>query len=168
MSAERTPLADAVAGLLKNPAVLEGIVAGISAIGASRRVKKGNDDLFGGIMSALPQLLPLLALLAPPPASTSSSQKPAAVAASADAADDGASADDTQNAIDEIVDGGVGDADDLSGVDVSYESPQARRENLLLALRPFLSESRRGAADAMVQVNRLSGLFGAADGKDRI
>ncbi len=46
-----------------------------------------------------------------------------------------------------------------SGVDVRNESRESQRENLLLAIRPFLSDSRRSAADAMVQVNRLSGLF---------
>ncbi|MCD7788727.1 MAG: hypothetical protein LUH59_07385, partial [Firmicutes bacterium] len=36
---------------------------------------------------------------------------------------------------------------------------EGNREQLLLAIKPYLSESRRSAADAMISVNRISGLF---------
>ncbi len=66
-------------------------------------------------------------------------------------------------------DGGIGSDSGSDGgedggltertVDISYEDRVSQRENLLLAIRPFLSDSRRSAADAIVQVNKLSGMF---------
>lgn len=180
MSGDRVsykPLVDAIGGLLSNPAVLEGLIAGASAIGASRK-SKNDDDALGGILSALPQFLPLISLFV-----SMQQQKPQlqnsltsevsqtspdavnaadAVAASADI-DDAADADDTAEAAD-AADAPVGTAD-ASDVSVSYITPQERREDLLLALRPFLSDSRQRAADAMVQVNKMSGvLFGRGEG----
>lgn len=179
MSGDRVsykPLVDAIGGLLSNPAVLEGLIAGASAIGASRK-SKNDDDALGGILSALPQFLPLISLFA-----TMQQQKPqlqssltsevsqtspdgadavAAVAASADT--DASDADDTAGTADPTS-APVGTAD-ASDVSVSYITPQERREDLLLALRPFLSDSRQRAADAMVQVNKMSGvLFGRGEG----
>ena len=183
MSGDRVsykPLVDAIGGLLSNPAVLEGLIAGASAIGASRK-SKNDDDTLGGILSALPQFLPLISLFA-----SMQQQKPQlqnsmtsevsqtspdavnaadAVAASAGiddaAADTDADADTHADAADSAP---VGTAD-ASDVSVSYITPQERREDLLLALRPFLSDSRQRAADAMVQVNTMSGvLFGRGEG----
>ena len=159
------PLVDAIGGLLSNPAVLEGLIAGASAIGASRKSKK-DDDALGGILSALPQFLPLISLFASMQqqkpqlqnslTSEASQTSPDAVAASADT-DDAADA----NANVDAADG----APDAADVSVSYITPQERREDLLLALRPFLSDSRQRAADAMVQVNKMSGvLFGRGEG----
>ena len=180
MSGDRVsykPLVDAIGGLLSNPAVLEGLIAGASAIGASRK-SKNDDDTLGGILSALPQFLPLISLFA-----SMQQQKPQlqnsmtsevsqtapdavnaadAVAASADI-DSVSSADDTAEAADPTDAPAV--TSDASDVSVSYITPQERREDLLLALRPFLSDSRQRAADAMVQVNKMSGvLFGRGEG----
>lgn len=179
MSGDRVsykPLVDAIGGLLSNPAVLEGLIAGASAIGASRK-SKNDDDALGGILSALPQFLPLISLFA-----SMQQQKPqlqnsltsevsqtspdgaeAADAVAASAEIDAPNADDTADAADPT-NAPVGKSD-ASDVSVSYITPQERREDLLLALRPFLSDSRQRAADAMVQVNKMSGvLFGRGEG----
>ena len=178
MSGDRVsykPLVDAIGGLLSNPAVLEGLIAGASAIGASRK-SKNDDDTLGGILSALPQFLPLISLFA-----SMQQQKPQlqnsmtsevsqtapdavnaadAVAASADI-DDATDADASASASADA----PAVTSDASDVSVSYITPQERREDLLLALRPFLSDSRQRAADAMVQVNKMSGvLFGRGEG----
>ena len=179
MSGDRVsykPLVDAIGGLLSNPAVLEGLIAGASAIGASRK-SKNDDDALGGILSALPQFLPLISLFA-----SMQQQKPqlqnSLTSEVSQTSSDGGDAVAAVAASDEI-DAPNADASasarasadapavtsDASDVSVSYITPQERREDLLLALRPFLSDSRQRAADAMVQVNKMSGvLFGRGEG----
>ncbi len=178
------PLLDAVTGLLSDPAVIEGLVAGISAISASRRAKSsgGGEQASGGLLDMLPGVLPLLSLISPQESKEPGARQEAAqVFSDADAdsvadADGGEAADVDASGVSygEGEEGGSGNAEEGGNDDgdavqtssgnlhaeVSDISREAQRENLLLALRPFLSESRRAAADAMVQVNKLSGLFG--------
>lgn len=151
----------AVTELLKNPAVVEGILTGVSALAASRRVKNPSGALggidIGGMLELLPQIMPLVSMFSSSPGSgddsggavSVSEDEDAAVAVSADVTDafDGADAEKSGE-------------ESAPTASISYGSKQDRRENLLLAIRPFLSESRVAAADAMIQVNRISGLFG--------
>ncbi len=159
--------------LLKNPLVLEGAVAGISAISAARRAKnprpaEGGFDL-GSIMEMLPQMLPLISMLSSAGGAgavdtNANGDGSREVFAEGSAEGEGAfssdgmlaSEGDTPLGEDSVTDGGV---PVLSG-NVSGGTRQDKRENLLLALRPFLSESRVAAADAIIQVNRISGIFG--------
>lgn len=144
--------------LLKNPAVIEGAIAGISAISAARRVKNprpsgGGFDM-GSIIEMLPQMLPLISMFSSgggvePPSGgegevSGDGEDTLAVSVAADG-DDGIFGEEAAPA--------------LSG-NVYNGTEQDKRENLLLALRPFLSESRVAAADAIIQVNRISGLLG--------
>ncbi len=179
------PLLDAVTGLLSDPAVIEGLVAGISAISASRRAKSsgGGEQASGGLLDMLPGVLPLLSLISPQGTNdtnegsgTSGTKETGETAVAAINDISAADNDNASGGLDGNVDeNGVGDAGASGGdadtdavfasarephSEVSDVSREAQRENLLLALRPFLSESRRAAADAMVQVNKLSGLFG--------
>lgn len=165
------PLTDAIGGLLSNPVVIEGLIAGISAISASRKTKaSGNEGTSqsGGLLDVLPGVLPLLSILTPsasaeaaPVLSDGENDPPPSPFSDAEDVDI-AGADDSPE---ENISDGAAPASvfpDMNGggnVSVSYESRESQRENLLLAIRPFLSESRRSAADAMVQVNKLSGLF---------
>ncbi len=177
------PLFDTLGGLLSNPVVLEGLIAGLSAFSASRRTKEAGADSSetqgrsesGSFLDVLPGLLPLLSVMTSqtgtPPAPASSDAAPETVQTPDDgeplfSAADGNDADangdaDGDTGGDEVVAAALFSDDAPSGgnVTVSYESRESQRENLLLAIRPFLSESRRSATDAMVQVNKLSGLF---------
>ena len=164
------PFVDTLGGILSNPVVLEGLIAGITALSASRRTKNAKaggevstpaDGLsLSGMIDMLPSILPLLSMF-----SGSGTQ-----AASADAEPQLPDAeplpDESVDDIPSLTEGVNSEPESAVGADafggdysVSYESPESQRENLLLAIRPFLSESRRSAADAMVQVNKLSGLF---------
>ncbi len=156
------PLMDALTGLLSNPMVLEGLAAGISAISASRRTKSpagsGASGDAGSILDILPGVLPLLSVLTAPSGGESTGNDeppPDDVEANEEAApqqvDDGGGLD--------ALFADAAPATEEPHAEVSGVSRGAQRENLLLALRPFLSESRRSAADAMVQVNKLSGIF---------
>lgn len=165
------PLLDSVGGILSNPVVLEGLIAGISAVSASRRTKNsglsGSDgaskDSFpiGGIIDMLPSILPLLSVF-------SGAETGGAPATENDSEPVGGGSGDEEPSLfgdtdDAGIDNETAEVGAFGGSDgdmtVSYGSPESQRENLLLAIRPFLSESRRSAADAMVQVNKLSGLF---------
>lgn len=171
------PLMDSLGGLLSNPVVLEGLIAGISAISASRRTKRsgeGEPSPIGGILDMLPGMLPLLSVFAGGRETNGdASDASGAVSVFADETPatetDGETSDADGNGdtgengapllFGEASDVPAGAAAEAGAFDVSYESQASQRENLLLAIRPFLSESRRSAADAMVQVNKLSGLF---------
>ena len=163
-------LFDLAAGLLKNPAVMEGILTGISALTASRRVKnpKTSDDGFdlGGIFEMLPQILPLLSLFKGGIGDLGGSEN--VMQSLGGASDEG----DTDNSVDVMSDAMsdvISESDEASAVsadrsgsvDVSYGNKKEQRENLILAIRPFLSESRVAAADAMLEMNRISGIFRA-------
>ncbi len=148
-----------VTELLKNPAVIEGAIAGISAISAARRVKNprpsgGGFDM-SSIVEMLPQILPLISMF---------SSNGGSASQSGGAADVSADSEDTLSvlATPESEDGIFGEAAEAAAPGNVYNgTEQDKRENLLLALRPFLSESRVAAADAIIQVNRISGLLGS-------
>ena len=160
------PLLDSFGTLLSNPVVLEGLIAGLSAFSASRRAKEGQDSApraggtASGLLDLLPGILPLLSTLtASAPAQpdgggdAEAALEPAGTGGEDDTAFEPASADGEEVPL-------LGDVPaSSSGVFVSDGDRASQRENLLLAIRPFLSDSRRSAADAMVQVNKLSGLF---------
>lgn len=165
-------LMDQLGGLLSNPVVLEGLIAGISAISASRRTKRSGDgepSPLGGILDMLPGILPLLSVFTGSGTSGNDENSAPVFADGEETAPE-----ETENDVTMLpepegggelpvfgeTDGAApGDAAEAGAFDVSYGSQASQRENLLLAIRPFLSESRRSAADAMVQVNKLSGLF---------
>ncbi len=171
------PLTDSLGALLSNPVVLEGLIAGISAFSASRRVKDGKrppsetQSASGGLLDLLPGILPLLSTLT---SGGSGAVHADAAAPVGDAAEEGSGADaDGADPVDDASQVGADDVDDpdtdadalrfepasAPGVFVSDGDRASQRENLLLAIRPFLSDSRRSAADAMVRVNKLSGLL---------
>lgn len=147
-----------VTELLKNPAVIEGAIAGISAISAARKVKNPRPSGGGFDMSSmiemLPQILPLISMF---------SSNGGSASQSGDAADVSADNDGTLpvSALAESEDDIFGEeAEAAVSGNIYNGTEQDKRENLLLALRPFLSESRVAAADAIIQVNRISGLLG--------
>lgn len=167
-------LSDLLGAMLSNPAVIEGVIAGISAISASRRTKSGvgnggQQQEGGSLLDALPGILPLLSVISQP--QTENNVGDVEQAQSVSAEPESLQPPDGENEFSSLFssssgadEGTVGDSEPsretfADGVSVSYESREAQRENLLLAIRPFLSDSRRSAADAMVQVNKLSGLF---------
>lgn len=166
------PLGDILNGLLSNPAVLEGLIAGISAISASRRTKASggersqSDAQSGSLLDALPGILPLLSVLTSPQQDNGSSSEPDG-AAEVDAPEAEGSEGGDLPFFAETDEGETGDEAVSAAAPVfgdqdmtpQYVDREAQRENLLLAIRPFLSDSRRSAADAMVQVNKLSGIF---------
>ncbi len=163
-----------VGELLKNKAVIEALVAGVSAFSASKKIKSkgeavgaGGLDL-SGLIDMLPRVLPLIGMLSGADGglfgtSASASDSAAALPVFADDAEEASSAElvpmadsapePVPNALEALSFGA-----ELGGA--ATESRVTDRENLLRALRPFLSESRAAAADAMIQVNRISGLFG--------
>lgn len=158
---------DLAAGILKNPAVIEGIITGVSALSASRRVKNPKPegdgfDLFG-IIEMLPQVLPLLSLLKPASSVDVSGESVSAIADSdGNSEKDGIEsvlADTAENSEKADGDGDAVSVGSFDGGGITYGTKQEQRENLLLAIRPFLSESRVAAADAMMQINRVSGIF---------
>lgn len=146
-----------VTELLKNPAVVEGVLTGVSAIAASRRVKNPSGALggvdVGGMLELLPQIMPLLSMFSPASGGVEEG-------ASAPTDEDAVSVSSDMTDTLDNVQSENNDEESLPVSSISYGSKQDRRENLLLAIRPFLSESRVAAADAMIQVNRISGLFG--------
>ncbi len=157
-----------ISELLKNKAVLEAIIAGIGAFSAASKVKgkssqKSGSDGTGVDLSAvlgmLPQILPLLGLLSGSEGGIFGVSSPSAetgealpVFAEAEPEADGSE--------EELFSSETKEAVSLpANTNVSYANKTEMRENLLVALRPFLSESRAAAADAIIQVNRISGLF---------
>ncbi len=160
-SAERGGLGGVMAELLKNPAVIEGILTGVSAIAASRKVKNpssatGGIDI-GGMIELLPQIMPLVSLFGQTSGSTQSEPPPDTEAGSSvdeeDSVSAGADAADALSLVET-------ESDSVPTANISYVSKKDRRESLLMAIRPYLSESRVAAADAMIQVNRISGMLG--------
>lgn len=161
-SVERGGLGGAVAELLKNPAVIEGILTGVSAIAASRRVKNPASAVsgidIGGMIELLPQIMPLISMFGQ--TSGGAQSEPASdteVSSSVIEDGDGEAADTDVSEAMSLVDT---ESDSVPTANISYVSKKDRRESLLLAIRPYLSESRVAAADAMIQVNRISGLLG--------
>lgn len=156
-----------VTGLLKNPAVIEGLLAGISAVTASQRVKNPKESSdgfdFGSVLEMLPQILPLLSLFKSTGADPADFGNKLGDGGSVSVfADSGGELNDIEelSGDGESVEVGLNAETGVSG-DVYYGNKQEQRENLLLAIRPFLSESRVAAADAMMQINRVSGIFRA-------
>lgn len=159
-----------VSELLKNKAVIEAVIAGVGAFSAANKVKnkKTSSDGFdfSGILDVLPQMMPLLGLLTQNEGGIFGASNPAreeATTLPAFAETDGA--DETlevsENEALPVPDMEDSDASEaVSSYNISYGSKKDNRENLLLALRPFLSESRAAAADAIIQVNRISGFLG--------
>lgn len=156
-------LVGAASELLKNKTVLEALIAGIGAFSAANKVKNksaGSDGFdFSGILDMLPKIMPLLGLLTQSDggifgASSPTSEVEDAVPVLADSDEDRG----TEEGMDVMLDSS--DSEQTAGYNVSYGSKAENRESLLLALRPFLSESRAAAADAIIQVNRISGFFG--------
>lgn len=157
-------LVGAATELLKNKTVLEALIAGIGAFSAANKVKNKNSKTdsfdFSGLLDMLPQIMPLLGLLTQSEGgifgvSNPTSDLTDAVPTLADA-DDGDEASEAaeSTALD------VTESEAAASYNVSYGSKTENRESLLLALRPFLSESRAAAADAIIQVNRISGFLG--------
>lgn len=173
---------DAAAGLLKNPAVIEGIITGISAVSASQRVKhpktlSGGFD-FGSVIELLPQILPLVSLFKNIPSSGSGTESVSdgnahqVFSLSDDNNNDDESDfdnDEAHNIIgkeneEENNDGAetvFSEKKQYGNADISYGSKKEQRENLILAIRPFLSDSRVAAADAMLEINRILEIFKA-------
>lgn len=159
-----------VGELLKNKAVLEAVIAGVGAFSAANKVKnkKTNSDTsdFSGILDMLPQVMPLLGLLTQSDggifgASSPAREEQTALPALAEADVDNEAVE--QTAAEALPATEANDSDSseaVSSYNISYGSQKDNRENLLLALRPFLSESRAAAADAIIQVNRISGFLG--------
>lgn len=157
-----TGLIGGVSELLKNKTVLEALIAGVGAFSAANKVKSKNGSQsgladsfdFSGILDMLPQIMPLLGLL---------TQSDGGIFGTSGSSDGQA------ESLPAITDGDGEDGDALpdaaesmsvSADNISYGNKTENRENLLLALRPFLSESRAAAADAIIQVNRISGFLG--------
>lgn len=170
---------DAAAGLLKNPAVIEGIITGISAVSASQRVKhpktlSGGFD-FGSVIELLPQILPLVSFFKNMPSSESGTESVSygnahqVFSLSDDNNESDFDNDEAHNIIgkeneEENNDGTetvFSEKKQFGNADISYGSKKEQRENLILAIRPFLSESRVAAADAMLEINRISEIFKA-------
>ncbi len=159
-------------GLLKNPALIEGIIAGVSALSASRKIKlpdSGGGFDIGSIIGMLPQMLPLVSgLMTSGIGSADKKDQEASASALREMfGEDGSEAPSeavSVMAVSEDASDTVRREDAVpvisGGADISYGSAVSRRENLLLAIRPFLSESRVAAADAMLSVNRISGVLG--------
>ncbi len=165
-------LGDTLTGLLQTPAVIEAVIAGASAFAASRRDKNkdagGTQGALGGVLDLLPQMLPLIGMLyggnsAAAPTSGESKDEPAALEVLESAGEDDAvfASINTEDSLEDLSEGS-GAFDAANTESKPRMSPaQENREQLLLAIKPFLSESRRSAADAMISVNRVSGLFDA-------
>lgn len=172
---------DAAAGLLKNPAVIEGIITGISAVSASQRVKhpktlSGGFD-FGSVIELLPQILPLVSLFKNMPSSGSGTasvpeMNVQQVFSLSDDNDEAEGNSDVYNVEEnniiekeneEMNNNGAetvfSEKNQYGNADISYGNKKEQRENLILAIRPFLSESRVAAADAMLEINRISEIF---------
>lgn len=159
-----------VSELLKNKAVLEAVIAGVGAFSAANKVKnkKTNSDGFdfSGILDMIPQMMPLLGLLTQSeggifgtssPAREEAVTLPAFAETDSDSETDEHLEDETLSVNDQVDHEA---SEPVSNYNISYGSKKENRENLLLALRPFLSESRAAAADAIIQVNRISGFLG--------
>ncbi|MCD7943961.1 MAG: hypothetical protein LUH43_03610 [Clostridia bacterium] len=160
-------LGELIGGVLQNPTVIEAVIAGVSALAASRRVKNKDSpdsDGAGGLLDMLPRIIPLLGLFR---AADGEVPSVSALAESEAAADEsGNSHEISAEPPDETPapdDGGVSDVmslvDSLPSEASDANMAEDNREQLLLAIKPYLSESRRSAADAMISVNRISGLF---------
>ena len=153
----------AASELLKNKTVLEALIAGIGAFSAANKVKNKGEGAGGfdlsGVLDMLPQIMPLLGLLAQSEGGIFGVSNPSADASDAVPTladpDDG----DVPSEMSENVALDVSESEAVN-CNVSYGSKTENRESLLLALRPFLSESRAAAADAIIQVNRISGFLG--------
>lgn len=156
-------LVGAASELLKNKTVLEALIAGIGAFSAANKVKNKSAKTDGfdlsGVIDMLPQIMPLLGLLTQSEGgifgvSNPSADVPDAVQTLADADGEESSEPTETSALD------FPESEEAVNRNVSYGSKTENRETLLLALRPFLSESRAAAADAIIQVNRISGFLG--------
>lgn len=167
--------------LLKNRAIVEAVVAGIGAFSAANKVKTKNTSSdgidFSSVLDMLPQIMPILSLFTQSDGGIfgnfgSAEGKEAVFQAAAETETDAIEADasETDTSETDAIETDVSamdasaEATEVSTVNkidaVSYASQKDNRENLLLALRPFLSESRAAAADAIISVNRISGLLG--------
>ncbi|MCD7783633.1 MAG: hypothetical protein LUI15_07095 [Firmicutes bacterium] len=160
-------LGELIGGVLQNPTVIEAVIAGVSAVAASRRVKnRDSPDSAGagGLLDMLPRIIPLLGLFRASdgelPLVSALAESDAAVDESGDAHEISAEPSDETPTPD---DGGASEVmslvDSLPSEVSDANMAEGNREQLLLAIKPYLSESRRSAADAMISVNRISGLF---------
>ncbi|MCD8315403.1 MAG: hypothetical protein LUD44_07220 [Firmicutes bacterium] len=160
-------LGELIGGVLQNPTVIEAVIAGVSALAASRRVKNRDSpdsDGAGGLLDMLPRIIPLLGLFR---ASNGELPSVSALAESDAAVDEIRDANEiSEEPSDETPtpdDGGASEVmslvDSLPSEASDANMAEGNREQLLLAIKPYLSESRRSAADAMISVNRISGLF---------
>ncbi len=167
----RGGILSAASELLKNRALIEAVIAGIGAFSAANKVKnKAEDGIksggfdFSTVIDMLPQIMPLLGLLSGGEggifgATSPSADVECAVPTLADTDENDVTVHRDPEA--DVTDFASYDALPVSYTEVSSSAGRTEmRENLLLALRPFLSESRAAAADAIIRVNRVSGLFG--------
>ncbi len=169
-------LVGSIGELLKNRAVVEAVIAGIGAFSAANKVKTKNTSSdgidFSSVIDMLPQIMPILSLFTQSDGGIfgnfgSAEGKEAVLQAVAENETDAMeTAVSEADAIETDVSGTEtsAEATEVSAVNkigaVSYASQKENRENLLLALRPFLSETRAAAADAIISVNRISGFLG--------